>query len=182
MSAGKAQDDPFVDNDPWLVQNAKGRVRQAEHGAPAKPTLEVFMPPGFANIEHDDRKKSAAEVVVDMKAELASLDRQFKEASRDSPKRQSDGMPTSRRCRELWDAMAKLNGQLGQLRGRRPSFAPGAARWRKQRLAILEERGGRCDCCSDGSNESIEEPLDLPYGEEVSDDVVSEKGLFGGHS
>ena len=168
MSAGKAQDDPLVDNDPWLVQNAKGRVRQAEHEAPAKPTLEVFMPPGFANIEHDDRKKSAAEVIMDMKAELASLDRQFKEASRDSPKRQSDGMPTSRKCRELWDAMAKLNGQIGQLRGRRPSFAPGAGRWKKQRFALLAERGGCCDgCCSD-SEDSLDGPLDVDAGEEVS--------------
>ena len=63
MSAGKAQDDPLVDNDPWLVQNAKGRVRQAEHDAPAKPTLEMFMPPGFASIEHIDDKNGVAELL-----------------------------------------------------------------------------------------------------------------------
>ena len=120
-----------------------------------------------------------------MKAELASLDRQFKEASRDSPKRQSDGMPTSRKCRELWDAMAKLNGQIGQLRGRRPSFAPGAARWKKQRFAILAERGGCCDGCNSGSEESVDEPLNADAGEEVSSnvsDTVSQKGFLEGHS
>ena len=173
-----------MNSDPWLVQNAKGRVRQAEHGAPAKPTLEVFMPPGFSSIEYVDQKKSAAEVVMDMKAELASLDRQFKEASRDSPKRQSDGMPISRKCRELWDAMAKLNGQIGQLRGSRPSFAPGAARWKQQRFAILAERGGCCDgCCSD-SEASIDAPLDADAGEEVDSNFpcASQKDFLGGHS
>ena len=175
MSAGKAQDDPLVDNDPWLVQNAKGRVRQAEHGAPAKPTLEVFMPPGFANIEHTENGGGIAETVGKMKQKLNELNKMWEKASKSSPKRRSDGMPISQECRALWEQIGQLNRELGQLRGPRPSLTVGARRWATQRASILQKYGCECSDCS----------LDSSDGEEVSSnvsDTVSQKGFLGGHS
>ena len=40
--------DPFLDNDPWMVQDAKGRAKPS----PATVTFSDFLPPGFAQIEH----------------------------------------------------------------------------------------------------------------------------------
>ena len=37
--------DPWVEGDPWMVQDAKGRAK------PAPRTLEAFFPPGFSQIE-----------------------------------------------------------------------------------------------------------------------------------
>ena len=158
MSAGKTQGDAqgaqgadplFTDGDPWMVQNAKGRVRPAESG-PTQPVLSMFMPPGFASITPKEGEKSAADVVIEMKSELATLKGLFSKASQDSPKRQSDGMPTSPLCRALWDQIGQLNAKLGQLRGKKPVFPPGAKRWQQQRRSILQERG--CSCCDDSSN------------------------------
>ena len=42
-------EDPFVDNDPWMIQNAKGRAKPAP--APAPVTFSDFLPPGFSQIE-----------------------------------------------------------------------------------------------------------------------------------
>ena len=41
-------EDPFVDNDPWMIRNAKGIAKPA----PATVTFSDFLPPGFAQIEH----------------------------------------------------------------------------------------------------------------------------------
>ena len=169
-----------MNNDPWLVQNAKGRVRQAEHGAPAKPTLEVFMPPGFASIEHTEEKGGVAELVIKMKNELITLERLWKEAAKNSPKRRSDGMPMSAECQALWLRIGELNKDLGQLRGSRPKWAVGAQRWRQERRRILQHHGCSCEDCedSDCSVKSVD-------GGEVSSnltDEVSQNDFLGGHS
>ena len=44
-------EDPFVDNDPWMIQNAKGRAKPAPPPAPAPVTFSDFLPPGFSQIE-----------------------------------------------------------------------------------------------------------------------------------
>ena len=50
----KTQDDnkmdPFLDKDPWMVQDAKGRAK------PAPVVFGDFMPPGFAQIEPSSEK------------------------------------------------------------------------------------------------------------------------------
>ena len=48
--------DPFLDNDPWMVQDAKGRAK------PAPVTFGDFLPPGFSQIEtssHSPKVESA---------------------------------------------------------------------------------------------------------------------------
>ena len=168
-----------MNNDPWLVQNAKGRVRQAEQGAPAKPTLEVFMPPGFASIERAEDGSCIADTVGKMKQKLNELNKMWEKASKSSPKRRSDGMPISQECRALWEQIGQLNQELGQLRGPRPSLSIGAKRWKTQRVNILQKHG--CECCEECSNCS----LSSSDGEEVSSniaDAVSQNDFLGGHS
>ena len=166
-----------MNNDPWLVQNAKGRVRQAEHGAPAKPTLEVFMPPGFASIEHTKDKDDVAELVMEMKNELATLEKLWKEAAKNSPKRRSDGMPMSSECQALWLRIGELNKDLGQLRGTRPKWAVGARRWQQERRRILQRHG----CCCEDSDCSVESADGGKVSSNVSD-TVSQTVFLGGHS
>ena len=174
MSAGKTQGDAqgaqgvdplFTEGDPWMVQNAKGRVRPAE-SEPTKPTLSMFMPPGFASITPKDAEKNVGDVVAEMKTELATLERLFEKASKSSPRRASDGMPTSALCRSLWEQIGELNSKLGQLRGSRPKFPPGARRWQQQRVKILEERG--CKCCPDADESETSDD-----GAEVGSNVAS---------
>ena len=159
MSAGKTQGDAqgaqgvdplFTEGDPWMVQNAKGRARPAE-SEPTKPELSMFMPPGFASIVPKDGDKDVGDVVAEMKAELATLEKLFEKASKSSPRRASDGMPTSALCRGLWEQIGDLNSKLGQLRGPKPSFPPGARRWQQQRAKILGERG--CECCKESDSD-----------------------------
>ena len=115
-----------------------------------------------------------------MKNELATLEKLWKEAAKNSPKRRSDGMPMSSECQALWLRIGELNKDLGQLRGSRPKWAVGARRWQKERRSILQRHGCSCDDCED-SDCSVDSADGGKVSSNVSDDV-SQNDFLGGHS
>ena len=99
-----------MDNDPWMIQNAKGRAK------PAPVTFSDFFPPGFSQIEHEHEspKNEVISFGGPYTKEFESIERALEESLSDEDRRKlafesaiSARVPWRRR--DL-DKMAKPSG------------------------------------------------------------------------
>jgi len=76
--------DPFMDNDPWMVRDAKGKAK------PAPVTFGDFLPPGFSQIEPDSNspKVESAPFGGPYNEEFAKIELALEESLSDSEKRE----------------------------------------------------------------------------------------------
>ena len=76
--------DPFLDCDPWMVQNAKGRAK------PAPVTIGDFLPPGMSQIEpsSDSPKVESAPFGGPYDEEFAKIELALEESLDDGEKRE----------------------------------------------------------------------------------------------
>jgi len=78
--------DPFVDNDPWMIQDAKGRAKPA----PAPVTFSDFLPPGFSQIEtsSSSQKNEGAPFGGPYTEEFSKIEFALEESLEDCEKRE----------------------------------------------------------------------------------------------
>jgi len=76
--------DPFVDNDPWMIQDAKGRAK------PAPVTFSDFLPPGFSQIEtsSSSQKNEGAPFGGPYTEEFSKIEFALEESLEDCEKRE----------------------------------------------------------------------------------------------